>query len=318
MRRTFIALRRATFLLLVAACGARSGLFAEEDVAVGVSDGGALADVTQPALDATTFDDGGSTLDVRPPTDVFRADCPDADSLLVYTMTDTNELQSFDPATGQFRPITRIACPTSPGDTPFSMAVDRRGIAYVLFNQSHRLFRVSTATGACVATSFAPNQQNFQLFGMGFATNAGGPAETLYVAGDSNRGGAGGLASIDTTTFDLSVISAGSTVTSSELTGTGDGRLFGFYRKGTTSPPSFIGQLDTDTGAVLGERRFASIAQGTGWAFAYWGGDFYMFHAPNSQTLVTRWRPSDDTLVQVASTSLKIVGAGVSTCAPQQ
>ena len=148
MRRTFIALRRATFLLLVAACGARSGLFAEEDVAVGVSDGGALADVTQPALDATTFDDGGSTLDVRPPTDVFRADCPDADSLLVYTMTDTNELQSFDPATGQFRPITRIACPTSPGDTPFSMAVDRRGIAYVLFNQSHRLFRVSTATGA--------------------------------------------------------------------------------------------------------------------------------------------------------------------------
>ena len=318
MRRTFIALRRATFLLLVAACGARSGLFADEDVAADIPDGG-LADVTQPPLDATTFDDGGSTLDVRPPTDVSRADCPDADSLLVYTMTDTNELQSFDPATGQFRLITRIACPTAATDSPFSMAVDRRGIAYVLFNESHRLFRVSTATGACVATSFAPNQQNFQLFGMGFATNAGGPAETLYVAGDSNRnGGAGGLASIDTTTFDLSVIASGSTVSSSELTGTGDGRLFGFYRKGTASPPSFIGQLDTGNGAVLGERRFASVAQGTGWAFAYWGGDFYMFHAPNSRTLVTRWRPSDDTLVQVASTSLKIVGAGVSTCAPQQ
>lgn len=317
MRRTFIALRRVSFLLLVAACGARSGLFADEDPAVIVADGG-LADVTSPPLDATTFDDGGSTLDVRPPSDVFRADCPDADSLLVYTMTDTNELQSFDPATGQFRLITRIACPTAATDSPFSMAVDRRGIAYVLFNESHRLFRVSTATGACVATSFAPNQQNFQLFGMGFATNAGGPSETLYVAGDSNRGGAGGLASIDTTTFDLSVIDNGSTVRSAELTGTGDGRLFGFYRKGTASPPSFIGQLDTNDGAVLGERRFASVAQGTGWAFAYWGGDFYMFHAPNSQTLVTRWRPSDDTVVQVASTSLKIVGAGVSTCAPQQ
>jgi len=312
-------LRRVTFLLMLAACGARSGLFADEATTTGIADAGTDAATV---IDGGTIDDGGSTLDVAPPTDVTvsRTDCPDADALLIYTMTDTNELQSFDPATGQFRLISRIACPTTAGDTPFSMAVDRRGVAYVLFNQSHRIFRVSTATGACIATSFAPNQHNFQHFGMGFATNAGGPSETLYVAGDEDDNGAGanGLASIDPTTFQLSVISSVPSVSSAELTGTGDGRLFGFYRKGTASIPSYIGQLDTTTGAVLGERTFATVDQGSGWAFAYWGGDFYMFHAPDRTTRVTRWRPDDDTVTQVATTPLEIVGAGVSTCAPQE
>jgi hypothetical protein len=55
-----------------------------------------------------------------------------------------------------------------------------------------------------------------------------------------------------------------------------------------------------------------------GWAFAFWGGDFYTFTAPgDTSTVVQRFRPSDGTVVQVASLSLVVVGAGVSTCAPQ-
>ncbi len=321
MQRTFFtALRRVSFMLLLVACGARSGLFSDEAPATGIVDAG--KDATIVPMDASAIDEGGSTLDVTPPSDVTvsRADCPDADSLLIYTITDTYELQSFDPATGAFKLISRIACPTTTDDTPFSMAVDRRGVAYVLFNLSHRIFRVSTLTGACGATSFAPNQNNFQHFGMGFATNAGGPAETLYVAGDQDVRGAGadGLASIDPTNFQLSVISTSTVLSSAELTGTGDGRLFGFYRKGTLSIPSYIGQVDTTNGTILGERTFPTIDQGTAWAFAYWGGDFYMFHAPGKTTRVTRWRPTDDSVTQVATTNLAIVGAGVSTCAPQE
>jgi hypothetical protein len=158
---------------------------------------------------------------------------------------------------------------------------------------------------------------------MGFATNSVGPTETLFVAGDDNQsnGGANGLARVTPGTFELSFVNDfAPPIDSAELTGTGDGRLFAFYKKGTppTSPPSYIGEIDPATGRVIGERRFDGIDQGRGWAFAYWGGDFYMFHAPAGNTRVTRWRPSDDSVAQVATTSNRIVGAGVSTCAPQQ
>jgi hypothetical protein len=45
-------------------------------------------------------------------------------------------------------------------------------------------------------------------------------------------------------------------------------------------------------------------------------GDFYLFTAPGGSSIVTRFRPSDGSLVQVATLSQTIVGAGVSTCAP--
>ena len=73
-----------------------------------------------------------------------------------------------------------------------------------------------------------------------------------------------------------------------------------------------------DDWAVKGEKKLDTIDQGQGWAFAFWGGDFYMFHAPNGNSIVTRYRPSDDSLTQVATLPSIIVGAGVSTCAPQQ
>jgi hypothetical protein len=200
------------------------------------------------------------------------------------------------------------------------MAVDRKGVAYILFTDE-KIYRVSTATGACIATPYTPRQSNFGLFGMGFATDSIGPTEVLYVAGDDQQrnGGARGLARIAPDTFALTPVGDFvPKIDQSELTGTGDGRLFAFYRKQEDSPPSYIGEIDPDTGNVLGERKFDAVDQGNGWAFAYWGGAFYMFHAPNGTTRVTRWRPSDDTVTQVATTPLRIVGAGVSTCAPQQ
>jgi len=330
-RRSYPALKRIAFLLLLVACGSRTGLFTEGDEFAPLPvDGGPGPDGGRDARrDGTTpIEDAPPPLDVRPPVDVDRTDCPDADSTLVYTITNTFELQSFNPDNGQFRLIGRIACPagTEPGTgqpgTPFSMAVDRRGVAYILFTDE-RLYRVSTLTGACIGTSYVPRQQNFRLFGMGFATNSVGPTETLFIAGDDNQnnGGQSGLARITPGTFSLANVGDfAPAIDQAELTGTGDGRLYAFYKKGNPpdSPPSFIGEINTDTAQVIGERRFNDIDQGTGWAFAFWGGDFYMFHAPGNTTRVTRWRPSNDSVQQVATTPLKIVGAGVSTCAPQQ
>jgi hypothetical protein len=319
MRRVVPAVRRIAFLLLLAACGSRTGLFIDDDgfTNVPVPDGGGIGH-RPPIKDAEADQDAElPPIDARPPFDANRSDCPDAAATLIYTITDTNDLQSFNPETGTFRSIGKISCAGAGSATPFSMAVNRRGTAYIVFSDGH-LFRVSTANAACSSTGFTPNQSGFGTFGMGFATNSIGPTETLYVAGDGQFGSASGLARIDPTTFVLSTVGGfNPTIEAAELTGTGDGRLFAFYSKNGGSPPSFIGQIDTDTAAVIGEKRFDQVDQGNGWAFAYWGGDFYMFHAPGGSTVVTRWRPSDDSVVDVASTSLNVVGAGVSTCAPQ-
>lgn len=326
MRRSLPAVRRVAFLLLLVACGSRTGLFVDDDGFSGFPGDDAGPDARRDGgRDADDLEDAPPPLDVRPPIDVDRRDCPDADAQLVYTITSTYDLQSFNPDTGQFRLIGSISCPAPAGATPFSMAVDRRGIAYVLFT-NEELFRVSTATAACISTPYTPRQSNFGLFGMGFATNSVGPTETLFVAGaeqsrDGRPAGARGLARITPGSFDLAPVGDFfPRIESAELTGTGDGRLFAFYRKRGDSPPSYIGEIDPDTAQVIGERRFDNVDQGDGWAFAYWGGDFYMFHAPppGQNTRVTRWRPSDDSVTQVATTPLTIVGAGVSTCAPQQ
>lgn len=327
MRRTSPAARRVALCLLLVACGSRTGLFVGGDDAspepVGEAGG---SDDRRDGHAEGGVKDALPPLDVRPPQDVNRADCPDASATLIYTITSTYELQSFNPESGQFRLIGKIACPagadpsTGGPHTPFSMAVDRRGIAYVLFTDE-RLYRVSTATGACIATSYVPRQSDYRLFGMGFATDELGPTETLFVAGDDNQdnGGASGLARIAPGAFRLDPVGGfAPPIESAELSGTGDGRLYAFYKKGSARTPSFIGEIDPATARVIGERRFDQIDQGDAWAFAFWGGDFYMFHAPAGTTRVTRWRPSDDSVSQIAATDLRIVGAGVSTCAPQQ
>ncbi len=320
-------LRRFAFFSLLVACGSRTGLFGDDLGSIGITTD-ASVDVR---IEGGALEDALSTLDVRAPSDVFRDDCPDAEATLIYTITDDYELQSFNPDTGQFRDIGRIACPAGSDRngtpySPFSMAVDRRGVAFVLF-RDERLYRVSTATAACIATSYQPRQSNFGLFGMGFATNSIGPTEALFVAGDDNQQNDGrppaasGLARITPGTFGLTAVGDFTpAIDQAELTGTGDGRLYAFYKKGIPpdSPPSYIGEIDTSSGRVIGERRFDTVDQGRGWAFAYWGGAFYMFHAPGGASRITRWRPSDDSVTQVGTSTRTIVGAGVSTCAPQQ
>src|SRR5262249_31106006 len=139
----------------------------------------------RPGSDAreATADDVIPPIDVRPRVDVRRDDCPDADATLVYLVSAEETLLSFYPPTATFTTIGTLACPAPTGMNPFSMAVDRKGKAYVLYwfgavaGSPGRIFQVSTATAACVSTSFVPGQQGFDTFGMGFVSDNGGPAE---------------------------------------------------------------------------------------------------------------------------------------------
>jgi hypothetical protein len=304
------------------ACGSRTGLFGIDDGGADLlPDGGVRNDGGRDArFDRENIPDAPLPPIDAQPRDASRIDCPDAEATLVYVVTTENELFSFFPPDGSFKFISKIACPAGNGATPFSMAVDRKGVAYVEFTDN-KLYRVSTATGACIGTPFQPNQQGFGAFGMGYATNDVGPTETLFVAGtrDTMQAVSPGLARIDKTFTLQKVGNFVPDIARAELTGTGDGRLYAFYTKGIMNgPPSYIGEIDTNTAHIIAETPFPTVDQGNGWAFAFWGGDFYMFTAPGGASDVTRWRPADNSVRVVAKLPTRIVGAGVSTCAPSQ
>lgn len=303
----------ATTLAVLFACGSRTGLLSSESED---TDGGSF--VQDASIDVRIRRDGAPDaplpmIDAMVPSDVDRRDCPDPSTTFIYVVTNNNQLLSFYPPNRTFRTVGTLACPNTNGATPFSMAVDRRGLAYVLYNNGS-LYRVSTLTAACTSTPYRPGQQGFQLFGMGFSSNQGGPAETLFVAGDAQQGGASGLARIDTTSFALTPL--GDALPSrAELTGTGDGRLFAFY--GEEGSSSRVGQVDKVAGSILAEDRL-TIDQGSGWAFAFWGGDFYLFTGQAGGSVVTRYDPMARQESPYSSYGSVIVGAGVSTCAPAE
>ena len=243
--------------------------------------------------------------------------CADASATLVYVLTDQGQLYTFDPSSLVFSPIGTFAC-NAGTSTPFSMAVGRTGIGYSVFGFSGNLFRLHVATAQCDATSYVPNQQGFNVFGMGYVSMPDGGGETLYVT-DNEYGGppSKGLAWIDTSTFTLHFVAPFSLpVGRGELTGTADGRLFMFFPNMTGSG-AHIAQVDPATATLLAQDDLKITAAGAAYAFAYWGGDFWIFTSYSGPSTVTRFTPSTRAEVPVTTAPAQIVGAGVSTCAPQ-
>ena len=302
MKTWLLFFAASTSILGLAACGARSGLPYDERAAA-VADAGPDADA-----------DAGPNVVVP--------DCQDAGISYIYLISSENELLRFYPPDLSLTTIGTIDCPTaSSGATPFSMAVDRKGVAHVLFNDGE-LFRVSTLTASCKATGFVGQQNGFPLlFGMGFSANKGDPGETLFVSGNNSDdiGSQNRLGRIDLTTFELFDVGILSeSLRSPELTGTGDSRLFGFS---PGVPDSHLVEIDKTTAVISSDVVF-DLKQDPiiAWAFAFWGGDFYVFtSASQGSSVVHRYTPGGVTSPPVVSViGLTIVGAGVSTCAPSE
>ena len=241
------------------------------------------------------------------------SDCDDAGlTRFIYVVTQQEDLLSFDPLAATFGPIGKLDCPGARGGTPFSMAVDRQGTAYVVYS-SGALFRVSTRTAECTPTPLVM-AQGFTTFGMAFL-DRGGSTDTLYIATDGVPApgpGPSALATIDLSSFEVSVIGPVS-LALAELTGSPDGRLFAYHGVGTSSA---IAQVDPDSAQLVANSNLPGLSEGAAWALGYWGGDFYVFTAPTGTSVVHRFRPSEGSVVQVAQLNATIFGAGVSTCAP--
>lgn len=293
--------------VIVGACGART------ELPIGSRDAGAPTEDAGPDAPKDARPDAPE--DARP--DVFTTDCLDAGVTYIYLITQQNELYSFNPADAGFTLRGIIDCP-SDGFTPFSMGVNRQGTAYSVFGDG-RLYRISTFDASCEPTNYEVGQQGFLAFGMGFATDEGGPEETLYVTEINFDAPSLGLGSINTDTLELSYIGPFSENLgfAAELTGTGDGRLFGFVLD-EPGPGGHVIEIDKQTATILSSTPLPTGSAASALAFAFWGGDFYIFTSEGVSTQVTRYRPSDGALDVVATLATTVVGAGVSTCAPQQ
>ena len=256
------------------------------------------------------FDD-----DVQDPTDTgsgpLNSDCNER-AKIVYVVTEENKLLSFNPDTLAFKLVGTLNCAVSNG-SPFSMSVDRNANAWVLYQVSGAfstkgggIYKVSTLDATCQSTSYVANGQGFELFGMGFSANSfGSKDETLFIAGAA----AGTFQSVKnklgTITFPGMAVTPVSTLDitgGADLTGNGKGELFGFFPE--SSPPS-VRQIDKATGTTSGQvwKLPTNIFQNTqAWAFAQWGGNFYLFFK---------------TIMDTNSSVYKLdPGTGVSSCAP--
>jgi hypothetical protein len=241
---------------------------------------------------------------------------------LIYVLSDAAELWSFDPVTLGFSFVADLPCPGLVLNT-FSMSVDRRGIAHVLY-QNGNLFTVDVNNPvACIDPGWTDPTPTFSaLFGMGFASNGGGDrCENLYIhsftgGGFSEGPNIGNLGRIEPSTLNLSV--QGTTnYNGAELTGNSSGQLFAF-----AGVPAKLVEFDKNTGAEIGAPIvLTGLDLTNAFAFATYDGDFYFF-TEESGTIPTTSKVNffdpavPGVYTQVASAPIRIVGAGVSTCAP--
>jgi hypothetical protein len=263
---------------------------------------------------------------------------------LIYVVDSDYNLWSFEPRNDAhtFASIGSLNCPNPGVDlrdgfttaTPFSMSVDRNGVAWVLYT-SGKLFRVSTSDASCQESTWSVGAGGFQLFGMGFVVDqSGGNTEKLWISGGLTSEldtGASDLGSIDTSSMTVGSVGPmpNNGEYSPELSGTGAAELYAYY---PGSQSSFVARIAKATGQVEQQWNLQPLGDGfssivVAWAFAHWGGRFYIFATVQdafsgaNQSMVIRLDPegnggqgSSQTILP--NTGRVVVGAGVSTCAP--
>jgi len=284
------------------------------------------ASVTPPSFDEST--NPSATTPAAP------SDCATG-TTDVFVVSMEGDFYRFNPGKLQFTKIGPLSClpPPSPGipaQTPSSMAVDRAGNAWVYYGGRRQLFKVSTTDASCAPTTFA-HPASVYVHGMGFSTNgAGDQSETLYADTSDVTPGAAPvrtIRSISLADMTLNVVSlyspphnpsdlTGAGTSRAELTGTGDGRLFAFFND---IKPAIMSEFVKGSGALINSVTLNEVPAGGGFAFSFWGGDFWFYTSPQTgHGTVSRYKASGDksTSVVLNDIGFTIVGAGVSTCAP--
>ncbi len=235
--------------------------------------------------------------------------------MAIYLVSMQNNILAYNPLDHAFEERGRLECPAGPWAHPFSMGVTREGIAHVVYSDG-RLYEVDLDDMRCRRTEFTPNQEpGFWQFGMGYAPTPDG--EALYVAEISHVRPSKGLARVDTRTGELHYIGSFSLNPGFdiELTPTGDGPLYGFFLN-AFSPGGTLVEIDTSSAIIKRSYHVDVGSHSQALAIAWWGGQFYIFTSRGTGSVVDRFDPKTEKVARVATIDQRIVGAGVSTCAP--
>ncbi|MFV8752300.1 hypothetical protein ACNOYE_17260 [Nannocystaceae bacterium ST9] len=235
---------------------------------------------------------------------------------VIYVISDDGELWSYDPVDTQFALISaNLGCPQSQA---FSMSVDRKGIAHVMFKNADIYTVDVNNPNMCLDPMYEPGQLGFNKFGMGFVSNDEfDPCEKLYahsyVSPSSEGPDVGRLGRLDPETLTMEVIDF-IDYNGGELTGTGDGRLFAF-----AGLPAKLIEYDKSNAQVIAVEQL-DMNLTNSFAFGFYGGDFYLFTESNNSAFskVTHYDHDDTKALTtvVAQAPIRVVGAGVSTCVP--
>ena len=252
--------------------------------------------------------------------------CPDIEVPLddgIFVLSDNSELWKFYPESNTFLELGAFNCGGM--TNTFSMAVDRLGFAWVMFNTPQgEIWKVDvTDVSKCSDPGYNQGQQGINYFGMAFVSNNEfDQCDQIYgntfdgFGGFQEGANIGDFLSVDPDT--LLIQKLGKTnFNGAEVTGTGDGRAFMF---GGANPAKLV-EVDKANGAFLEVNPLGNLELTNAFAFAFFAGDFYMFtESDNNQTLskVTHYDYDGNKALTtvVPQAPFRIVGAGVSTCAP--
>jgi hypothetical protein len=295
----------------------------------GSSSGGTPTSTTTPAESTSTEsssgdDDGPGGFDLAAipdsPGDTGPVLCGCAEGTdVIYVLSDNAELWSFDPDNLEFELISAFSCDGL--SSTFSMGVDRNAIAWVMF-QGGDIYNIDiNAPDTCTDPGYTPGQLGFDLYGMAFVSESEeNPCDQLYAQSSSGGFGTegvgiGDLGKLDPEDLTMSLLGP-TNFDGGELTGTGDGRLFMF----SGLDPAKLVQLDKDDGSEISRLDLDGLELTNAFAFSFFAGDFYFFteagFSGDSQVTHLDFDGDQELEVVVEQAPIRIVGAGVSTCAP--
>ena len=268
----------------------------------------------------TSSSDGSDSGSEESSTGGEACPCPNLEVPLddgIFVLSDTGELWKYLPKDNLFTLLGELGCDLQP--PTFSMAVDRLGYAWVQYpSGALRKVAVGDVTD-CTDPGYAIGQQGVQNFGMAFVSNSASDKCDRIYGSEYNGFPQNDFFSIDPANLQLMKLGFNPSGIA-ELTGTGDGRAFLFT---ATFPPALV-EVDKADGMTVATKQLPGVNIGSGLAFAFFGGDFYLFtDSENDFTSEVTHLDYDDSdmngqaLVQVFDDApLRILGAGVSTCAP--
>ncbi len=295
---------------------------------VGPTGGGSgstgAADDTGPVLDVGATSGGNTAGDGS-------CGCTNVMDGIYVLDTDPPSVWFFDPPANTFTEVGPLSCSAPPGYTANSMAIDREGNAWLNYydsaTKSGKMYKAPLwALDQCEELPYVNANQEWWLLGMGYAvTDPQTSCDELFVYKSDRyleypnfQPGGSHLGRYDEA-GDAVVVIGPTAYPVAELTGTGDGRLFAFAAvdQGTAK----LVEYDKD-GATEKTSQTLSIDITNAFAFAFWGGDVYLFTETSPLSGVSKVTRLDldgndggGMSTYNPNAGIHIAGAGVSTCA---